>query len=271
MPVNLIASVQNQRVKDVVKLRDHRQRAKQGRFLIDGAREILLAMSGRVRLVEVFVCEPLCTTAESRQVLERLDDTRADIWEVTPEVFEKMAFGERHEGVLAIGKAAPLTLAELEVPRGGLIAVVEGLEKPGNVGAILRSADAAGVAAVIVADPRTDLYNPNCIRASLGTIFSKPVCQATSQAALSWLRERGCRIFAARLNAKLSYSEADFRGEVAIVLGSEAAGLTAAWQTADVTAIAVPMHGAADSLNVSAAAAVLFYEALRQRAAQACR
>ena len=147
----------NQRVKDAIKLRDHRQRAKQGRFFIDGAREILRAVAGRVQLVELFVCEPLCKSAESLRVLASLNKTGIETWHVAPEVFEKLAFGDRHEGVLAVGETPRLELDQIEVPAGGLIAVVEGLEKPGNLGAVVRAADGAGVAAVIAADARTDL------------------------------------------------------------------------------------------------------------------
>ncbi|MBI3836506.1 MAG: RNA methyltransferase [Planctomycetia bacterium] len=265
MTIKTITSLNNQRVKDAIKLRDHRQRAKQRRFVIDGPREILQAARGNLRFAELFVCESLCKTSESRQVLERLSEWPAAIWRVTPEVFEKLAFGDRSDGVLAVAETPRRTLAELIAPAGGLLAVLEGLEKPGNVGAVLRSADGAGVTAVIVADPRTDLYNPNCIRASLGAIFTKPVAEATTGETLTWLRQRGCKIFAARLDATRSYDAVDYRGNAAIVLGSESAGLSTAWPTADVTPIKLPMRGAADSLNVSATAAVLFYEALRQR------
>ncbi len=265
MTIKTITSLNNQRVKDAIKLRDHRQRAKQGRFIIDGPREILQAARGNVQFSELFACEPLCKTSESRQVIERLDELAGAIWHVTPEVFEKLAFGDRMDGVLAVAETPRRSLAELIVPEGGLLAVLEGLEKPGNVGAVLRSADGAGLAAVIVADARTDLYNPNCIRASLGTIFTKPIAEATTAETLAWLRERACKIFAARLEATRSHNAADYRGNVAIVLGSEAAGLSTAWQAADVTPIKLPMRGVADSLNVSATAAILFYEALRQR------
>jgi TrmH family RNA methyltransferase len=146
-----------------------------------------------------------------------------------------------------------------------LIAVLEGVEKPGNVGAVLRSADAAGVSAVILADGRTDLYNPNAIRASSGTIFSMPVCEATSSDVLAWLRERGFRIAAARVDGSVPYTKVDYRGPTAIVLGSEATGLSPIWSGNDIQAVRLPMLGAADSLNVSVTAAVLFYEALRQR------
>ncbi|MGW8257298.1 MAG: TrmH family RNA methyltransferase [Thermoguttaceae bacterium] len=146
-----------------------------------------------------------------------------------------------------------------------LIAVLEGVEKPGNIGAVLRSADAAGVWALIVADGRTDLYNPNAIRASLGTIFSMPVCEASSAVTLDWLRKNNFSIVAARVDGSLPYSEIDYRSATAIVLGSEAEGLTSAWNAADIKGARLPMLGTADSLNVSAAAAVFFFEALRQR------
>ncbi len=265
MAIKTISSLANPRVKDAVGLRDHRHRVKQGRFLIDGAREFLQALSADVRFVELFVCIELCKSDESQQVINRLDAVRAEIWHVTPNVFEKMAFGKRHDGVLAVAEVRHHAIRELSAPPEGLIAVIEGLEKPGNVGAVLRSADGAGVSAVVVADPRTDLYNPNCIRASMGTLFTQQVCEATPAETLAWLRARRCHIFAATVDATRLYTEADFRGPAAIVLGSEASGLSAAWRSADVTRIRLPMRGTADSLNVSATAAVLFYEAARQR------
>jgi TrmH family RNA methyltransferase len=151
------------------------------------------------------------------------------------------------------------------LPADPLLAVIEGVEKPGNLGAVLRTADGAGVSAVIVAESGTDLFNPNVIRASLGTIFSVPVAVASTGDVLAWLRERGIRIVAARVQASIDYTSADYRGAVAIALGSEARGLSDAWaELADIS-VHVPMLGIADSLNVSATAAVIFYEALRQR------
>lgn len=147
----------------------------------------------------------------------------------------------------------------------GLIGILESVEKPGNLGAVLRSADGAGLDALIAADPRTDLYNPNAIRASLGTIFTLPVCAAGSAETLAWLRARGLAIVAARVDGSVPYTAVDFRRPTAIVLGSEAEGLSSVWNAPDITAVRLPMLGAADSLNVSAAAAVLFYEARRQR------
>ena len=260
-----ITSLQNQRVKDAIKLRDRRQRTKQGRMLIDGARELGRAIDAGIDLLEVFVCESLCHTDDAQRLLPRLESSGAELLPVTPEVFAKLAFGDRAEGVLGVARTPTPRLDELRLPDEPLLAVAENLEKPGNLGAVLRSADAAGVSAVLAAGGGTDLYNPNVIRASLGTIFTLPVAAAPTSQVVAWLRERKFRIYAARVDAKQLYTDVSYAGASAIVLGSEAAGLTDAWSGDDVTPIKLPMCGAADSLNISAAAAVLFYEALRQR------
>lgn len=282
-----ISSRQNPRVKAAVRLRDRRDREKQGRILIDGARELCRAIAAGVTMHEVFVCEPLCASEDARRALPLLPQCGAEVLEVTEPVFAKLAFGQRAEGLLGVAEVPPSRLEDIErrlkvggtlrVPQsadgtrsvpstyGPLIAVVEGVEKPGNLGAVLRSADAAGVAALIAADPRTDLYNPNAIRASLGTIFSLPVCTATTGETIDWLRRHELAIVAARVEGSVPYTEIDYRRPTAIVLGSEATGLSEAWSAADVRAVSIPMLGVADSLNVSVAAAVLFYEALRQR------
>lgn len=260
-----ITSLQNPRVKDAVRLRDRRHREKQGRILIDGARELARAITAGVRILEVFVCEPLCTGEAARALLPMLPDCGAEIWHVSDLVFVKLAFGHRIEGVLGVAEMPRPTLDGLKLPENPLVAVLEGVEKPGNVGAVLRSADAAGISALIVADARTDLYNPNAIRSSLGTIFTLPACAVTTPEALDWLREHHLRIYAARVDGSVPYTRADYRAAAALVLGSEAEGLSSAWSADDVTPIRLPMLGVGDSLNVSAAAAVLFYEALRQR------
>jgi RNA methyltransferase, TrmH family len=185
---------------------------------------------------------------------------------VSPQVFAKLAFGDRSDGVIVVAKSPQRQLSEIDLPAKAIVAILEGIEKPGNLGAILRSADAAGVNAVIVADGRTDLYNPNTIRASLGTVFRANVCEASTTDTIRWLMEKGLLIVAARPDARELYTEVDLRGGAALVLGSEAEGLSDAWRSANVTAVRLPMHGIADSLNVSTTAAVLFYEALRQRA-----
>ncbi len=263
--MTMITSRQNARVKDAARLRDRRHREKQGRILIDGARELSRAIDAGVRLIEVFVCEPLCTSDDARGVLAMLPECGAEILDVTERVFEKLTFGQRAEGVLGVAEMPRLTLEEITLPENALVAVLERVEKPGNLGAVLRSADGAGVSALIVADGRTDLYNPNAIRASLGTIFTMPVCSTTTAETLDWLRQQSLSICAARVDGSVPYTELDYRGPTAIVLGSEAEGLSDAWSGDDIRAIRLPMLGQADSLNVSVTAAVLFYEALRQR------
>jgi TrmH family RNA methyltransferase len=268
MPPQHITSRQNARVKDAAKLRDRRAREKQQRFVIDGAREILRAAKAGIDFVEAFVCEPLAAGREATEAMQRLAATGANIAIVTPEVFDKLCFGDGRDGLVAVARTPQRSLAQLVLPASPLVAVVEGLEKPGNVGAVLRSADGAGIDAVVVAEPHTDLFNPNTIRASLGTVFGANVCTASDAETLAWLRLLGIPIFAARPDAALAYTKADYRRGAAIVLGSEAAGLSPAWSERRGTPIALPMHGVADSLNVSATAAVLFYEAQRQRRGQ---
>lgn len=264
-----ITSLQNPHVKAAVRLRERRHREKQGQILIDGARELRRAIDAGLTLIEVFVCESLCRTREARQLAAALPSTGTTIYSVTEPVFAKLAFGDRIEGVLGVAAMPEQRLDRVRLPELPLVAVLEGLEKPGNLGAVLRSADAAGVSAVIAADPRTDLYNPNAIRSSLGTIFAMSVAAATALDTVAWLKRQGLKIFAARVDGSIVYTQVDFRVPAAIVLGNEAQGLTAAWSGTEVVAVRLPMQGVGDSLNVSAAAAVLFYEALRQRSSQA--
>jgi TrmH family RNA methyltransferase len=260
-----ITSRQNPRVKDAAQLRTSRARQRQGRFLIDGVREVTQAIAAGVRCVEAFVCEELCIAPNCRNVVQALESTDAELFSVPPSVYAKLAFGEREDGVVVVAETPKRRLEDLQLPPTPLVAVLDGIEKPGNLGAILRSADAAGVDAVVAADAGTDLYNPNTIRASLGTVFGKNICEATADDTLAWLRKRGLAIVAARPDASKLYTDADMRRGTAIVLGSEAAGLAPVWSGENVTAVRIPMHGLADSLNVSTTAAVLFYEALRQR------
>jgi RNA methyltransferase, TrmH family len=260
-----ITSRQNPRVKEAVRLRTGRERGRQGRFLIDGAREIQRAIASGVRCAEAFVCEELCDSRESQNAIHAIHSTQADVFSVSAGVYTKLAFGDRDDGLVVVAERPIRSLNDLRLPPRPIIAVLEGIEKPGNLGAILRSADAAGVDAVVVADGRTDLFNPNAIRASLGTVFRANVCEATTAETIAWLRDQHVPIIAARPDADLVYTAADLSRGAAIILGSEAAGLSHVWNGTNVTPVRLPMHGLADSLNVSTAAAVLFYEALRQR------
>jgi len=260
-----ITSRQNPRVKDAVKLRDRRQRERRRRFLIDGARELCRAVTSGIRLVEVFICDELCTTPERQEAREVARSSASEIFPVTPEVFDKLAYGERGEGIVAVAETPSCELEHLRLPAGPLVAVLENVEKPGNLGAVLRSADGAGVSAVVVVGQGTDVYNPNAIRASLGTIFALPLAVANAEAAFRWLTGRKLQIIAARGESTTPYTAVDFCCPSAIVLGSEAQGLSDRWSGPAVAPVSLPMQGIADSLNVSVAAAVLFYEALRQR------
>jgi TrmH family RNA methyltransferase len=260
-----ISSLHNPRVKLAAALRERKHRDKQRRFLIDGARELGRALAAGVAIDELFVCQRLSSSAESQAVLAQARSRPIPMVEVTPAVFEKLAFGQRLEGVLGVGRTPDRPLAALVLPAHPLVAVLDSVEKPGNLGAVLRSAEAAGVSAVIAADAATDLFNPAVIRASQGAVFSMPLAEAATADVLAWLRDRRLRVFAARVEGTLHPWQANFREPAAIVLGSEAHGLSAAWQAAETESIRIPMHGQVDSLNVAAAAAVLFYEALRQR------
>src|SRR4051812_7937424 len=261
-----ITSLTNARVKAAVRLRDRRERDRTGLTIVDGAREILRALDAGVRVDVAFVAPEMLRSDHARDAAERLGRSGSVI-ETSPVVLAKVGFGERSDGVVAILETPSVSLDDVtaRLPPHPLVVVVEGVEKPGNLGAVIRSADGAGAAAVIAADPLTDTFNPNAIRASLGTIFALPVVSASRQEALDWLGANGIRAVAAVVDASTAYTEADLTGALAIVLGSEAEGLSPAWRTDGVTPVSIPMAGIADSLNVSVAAAVLLYEAVRQR------
>jgi len=263
-----LTSTANPRVKAVVRLRDRRERDATGLAIVDGVREIRRAMDAGVEVVEAFTAESLATSPEATGLLAALVSAGHPVTLVSEPVLVRIAFGDRTDGIVAVVRMPHPNLGDIRFPAppdAPLVAVVEGVEKPGNLGAVLRSADGAGLDAVVAADPRTDLANPNVIRASLGTIFARPVVAASTADTLTWLRASGLTIVAARVDGAIDYADVDFRGPVAIVLGAEADGLTAPWRAPDIRAVRLPMLGVADSLNVSATAAVLFYEARRQR------
>jgi TrmH family RNA methyltransferase len=268
MPVSprpILTSTANPRVKAAVALRDRRDRDRTGLTLVDGARELRRTLEAGTTVVEAFVCEALLGGTDARAVLDRLRDAGTPVHAVSEQVARRLAFGERLEGVVGIARIPPLDLGRLDLPADPLLVVIEAVEKPGNIGAILRSVDGAGADALIAADPRTDLFNPNAIRASAGTIFSVPVAAASTDDTLAWLRGRDVRLVAARVDADRLYTEVDLTGPLAIALGAEAEGLTAAWSAPDIEDVRLPMLGLADSLNVSVTAAILLYEARRQR------
>lgn len=265
MPSPALASPSNPRIKSAAGLRDRRARESTGLTLVDGARELRRALDAGVEVVEAFVCEPLLAGEDARAALDQLTTARVPVTTTTETAFAKLAFGDRAEGLVAVVRVPIPRLADLSLPDEPLLIVVEGVEKPGNVGAVLRSADGAGADALIAASPRTDLTNPNVIRASAGTIFAMPLAAAPAADVLGWLRERGVRIIATRVDAERLYTDTDLTGPIALAFGSETDGLTPAWDGDDIESVRLPMHGVADSLNVSVAAAILLYEARRQR------
>ena len=260
-----LLSPANPRIHAAALLRGRRARDEGGLTLVDGGRELLRAIDAGAAVESLFVRRAGLRTPDARRAVERLAHAGVETIECSPAAFEKVAYGDRDEGVVAVVRTPRAELADLRLPAEPLVVVTEDVEKPGNVGAILRSADGAGADAVIAADRRTDLFNPNVIRASVGTVFSVPVARATADDARRWLDAHGVRVVAARVDAETLYTDADLTGPVALVLGSEASGLSAAWDGADVEAVRLPMLGLADSLNVSVTAAVLLYEARRQR------
>jgi RNA methyltransferase, TrmH family len=260
-----LTSAANPRVKAVRALRDRRERDRTGLTLIDGVRELRRAMDAGAAINEAYVCDGRLAGPDARAVLDGIAKAGIPLVHVNERVLEILAFGDRSEGVVAVARIPSMDLAGLELPPEPLVVVIEAVEKPGNVGAVMRSADGAGADAVIAASPRTDLFNPNAIRASAGTVFTVPLASAPTPDVIDWLGENGVRIVAARVEADTLYTESDLRGPVALVLGAEADGLTEAWQAPGIEAVRLPMLGVADSLNVSVSAAILLYEARRQR------
>ncbi len=259
----LITSLQNPAIKNIVKLSKSKERREQQLFIIEGARELSLALHGDYQTQSVYVCREIFEKSKYPDVLDSLSETT--IFDISPQVFEKIAYRENSDGIVALAKPKSHTLKDLKLSENPFIIVLETVEKPGNLGAILRTADAAAVDAVIVCDPQTDLYNPNVVRSSVGTIFTMQTAICTSTDAIEWLVDKNITTFAAELNAAEFYQNIDFTQPSAIVMGSEAEGLTEVWLNNTKKRIKIPMRGKIDSLNVSVSTAVLAFEAMRQR------
>ncbi len=234
-------------------------------MLVEGYDELALALASGLKPRELFCCPQLFREAAKGELLERARQSGAEIIEVSSRVFEKIAYRENPDGWLAIVPAIHRTLADLQLGANPLLIVAEAVEKPGNLGAILRSSDAAGVDGLILCDPTIDLGNPNVVRSSRGALFTLPVAEASSEEALAWLRERKIAIVAATPEANALYTEVNLRGPVAIVVGTEKEGLSAVWREGTDVAARIPMVGRVNSLNVAVAATLFAYEAIRQR------
>ena len=268
MPAEKITSLQNPRVKQLVKLRDRRPRDEAGVFLVEGYREIRRALEKGVALRELYTAPDWFLGANEPALIAQAEAAGAAVFELSREAFAKVAYRERPDGLLAVAPQWHRTLDDLATGPEPFLLVVEAIEKPGNLGTILRSADAAGCDAVIVCDPVTDIFNPNVVRASTGVLFSVPLVVATGEAVLAWLRARGVRTVATTPAAETVYSDADLRGPLAVIMGSEQYGLSEFWLRQADLPVRIPMAGQADSLNVAMATIVTLFEAVRQRRAR---
>ncbi len=264
-----ISSPHNEHIKSLLRLEKRAERDLRRVTLVEGVREVERALAAGHLPVEAWVCPPLVQGEGGQAALQRLLELDAQrccrVYEVPPPLFERLAVRGQSGGLLLVIPYVTRPLAELKAQSNALVLVIEAVEKPGNLGAILRTADAAGVTAVLVCDGATDVHNPNVVRASLGTLFHLPICEATSAETDTWLRANGLRIVAASPYGTVDYTQADLSGPLALVFGAEAAGLSALWGEGGATLVRIPMAGIADSLNVSTAAAILLFEAVRQR------
>lgn len=272
-----ISSTQNTGVKRVVALQQKSSmRRREGVFVVEGRREITHCIEAGYEVESLYLCPPLYEHAELTDKQGHEADSRVDeilykvndytrIAEVTPTVYDKMAYRGGTEGMIAVVKSRVLTLEDLSLSENPLIVVLESVEKPGNLGAILRSADAARADAVIICDPLTDLYNPNLIRSSIGAIFCVPCVACDTDECIAFLKKRNIRILTAQLQDSHLYYDTDMCCGTAIVMGTESTGLSQAWRSAADAHIRIPMLGHLDSLNVSVSAAILLFEAVRQR------
>ena len=263
-----LTSPSNPKLKYVVKLRTCSAREEFGEMIVEGFRECRRALDNGYRPRAIFHCPDFYLKNENEPALvEECRRQGAEVFTCSKQCFSKIAYKERPDGLLMLGPHVTVKLRDLKLPENALVIVTEAIEKPGNLGTILRSADAAKVAAVIVCNRTTDIHNPNVVRASTGTMFSVPIAEASSEEALEFLKERGFKILAATPHAEKLHFEVDLTGNVAIALGAEQYGLTAKWMDGAELRVRIPMLGLADSLNVSAAATILVYEAVRQRIA----
>ena len=282
-----VTSAQNPKIRTLLALQEKsRLRREQGLFVVEGRRELGHCLDAGFVPDTFFVCREIISDTDLDDIIGKAEDVMQKVQspaltgnaavpdrnapglqviEIPAALYDKVAYRGGTEGIIAEMKCRELSLSDLNLGEKPLIAVLESVEKPGNLGAVLRSADAAGADVVIICDPLTDLYNPNLIRASIGAVFSTQVVTATSEEAITWLKQNGIRILTAQLQDSQWYYDSDMCGATAIVMGTEATGLTPVWREAADAHIKIPMLGRLDSLNVSVSAAILLYEAVRQR------
>ena len=257
-----ITSIQNPYIKSLVQLQEKAKARKQsGTFLIEGKREIELAIKGNYELETILFLPDLI----SKDQITKLSNDSIEFIEINKEVYQKLAYRDTTEGIIAIAKTKSLSLLNLKLSENPLILVMESIEKPGNIGAMLRTCDAANIDAVIIANPKSDLYNPNIVRSSVGCLFTNQIAMGTSEEIIQFLKNKNIAIFAATLQNSNFYHTQNYTIPTALVVGTEATGLTQVWRVNATQNIIIPMQGEIDSMNVSVASAILLFEAKRQR------
>jgi len=266
-PSDPITSLSNDRIKRLVRLRNRRERDRSRHFLVEGFRELRRAAAAGVVFDEVYACPDLFLGENEADLLDRFREAGAEVFEVAEAPFRKASYRDRPEGLLGVARQFEVGLNRLSLPDDPLLLIAESIEKPGNLGTMLRTAQAAGADAVIVCDPATDPFNPNVVRASLGTLFEVPLAVAPSGETIAWLKDRGIASFAATPSADTPHHAADLTGPAALVIGSEQYGLTETWLEGASERIVIPMPGSVDSLNAAMSAGILLFEAVRQRSA----
>jgi RNA methyltransferase, TrmH family len=265
MTARPITSTQNPRVKQLVLLRERRQRDRSGLFVVEGFRELSRAVEAGIDLVSVYHCPSLYLGKNEPSLVRAAVAAGAETVELGEAAFRRASYRDRPEGLMAVARKFDTDFDAIDLSGDPLLLIVESIEKPGNLGTMLRTADAAGVRAVLVCDPTTDPFNPNVIRASLGTLFTVPLGISDTKTATRRLRKAGIHLVAASPKTSRLHWDADYHGGVAVVIGSEQYGLSDAWVRAADESVRIPMIGSADSLNAAAAAAVVLFEAVRQR------
>jgi RNA methyltransferase, TrmH family len=261
-----ITSSQNPFIKSLVLLQEKGKARKQaGLFLIEGIREIELAIKGNYEIETLLLCSDLISENASKNSSFQQLLNHVDALEISKEVYQKLAYRDTTEGIICVAKTKSHQLSDLQFPENPLIVVMESIEKPGNIGAMLRTCDAAKVDAVIIANPKTDLYNPNVVRSSVGCLFTNQIATASTEETIDFLQQKNIPIYSATLQNATAYHTQNFTKPTALVVGTEATGLTEPWRVKATQNIIIPMQGEIDSMNVSVAAAILIFEAKRQR------
>jgi TrmH family RNA methyltransferase len=269
---NQLSSVQNPRIKQLVKLRDRSEREETDQFLIEGYRELLRAVDSGFPIASLFICHELFLGSNEPLLIEKMLRQGTEIFNCSKSVFEKISYRDRPDGLVGLAKQRHLTLNDFDHllidKTAPFLVVAEAIEKPGNLGTILRSSDAVGLDGLIVCDRCTDIHNPNVVRASVGTLFTVPIAETKGDETLKWLKEKKIAIVAATPSSEKEFTDVDLSGPIAIAVGTEQLGLSKRWMEEADIQVRIPMCGVADSLNVAMATTLLLYEALRQRRAK---